>query len=138
MVAARLSDVVVITSDNPRSEVPQRIIEEIERGIPAGTQASTREPVVESVVERADAIERAIAIANTGDVVMIAGKVMRSTSRLAIACCRLTTVKSRRPRWRDGGRRPQKARIDERERGNGARRGDYRGGDEWPAGGRRR
>jgi UDP-N-acetylmuramyl tripeptide synthase len=46
MVAARLSDVVVITSDNPRSEVPQRIIEEIERGIPAGTQASTREPVV--------------------------------------------------------------------------------------------
>jgi UDP-N-acetylmuramoyl-L-alanyl-D-glutamate--2,6-diaminopimelate ligase len=74
MVAARLSDVVVITSDNPRSEVPQRIIEEIERGIPAGTQASTREPVVESVVERADAIERAIAIANTGDVVLIAGK----------------------------------------------------------------
>ena len=34
MVAARLSDVVVITSDNPRSEDPARIIEEIERGIP--------------------------------------------------------------------------------------------------------
>jgi UDP-N-acetylmuramoyl-L-alanyl-D-glutamate--2,6-diaminopimelate ligase len=74
MIAARLSDVVVITSDNPRSEEPKRIIEEIERGIPAGTQASTRAPVIESVVERADAIERAISIATKGDVVLIAGK----------------------------------------------------------------
>jgi UDP-N-acetylmuramoyl-L-alanyl-D-glutamate--2,6-diaminopimelate ligase len=74
MIAARLSDVVVITSDNPRSEDPKRIIEEIERGIPAGTQASTRAPVVESVVERADAIERAISLAGRGDVVLIAGK----------------------------------------------------------------
>ena len=74
MIAARLSDVVVITSDNPRSEEPQRIIEEIERGIPAGTQASTRTPTVESVVERAEAIERAISIASKGDVVLIAGK----------------------------------------------------------------
>ena len=74
MVAARLSDVVVITSDNPRSEDPKRIIEEIERGIPAGTQASARAPMVVSVVERADAIERAIATAAKGDVVLIAGK----------------------------------------------------------------
>ncbi len=74
MVAARLSDVVVITSDNPRSEDPKRIIEEIERGIPAGTQASSRAPVVVSAVERAEAIERAIAMAARGDVVLIAGK----------------------------------------------------------------
>ena len=74
MVAARLSDVVVITSDNPRSEDPRRIIEEIERGIPAGTQASTRAPMVVSVVERAEAIERAISLAGKGDVVLIAGK----------------------------------------------------------------
>ena len=74
MVAARLSDVVVITSDNPRSEDPKRIIEEIERGIPAGTHASTRAPMVVAVVERADAIERAVSIATAGDVVLIAGK----------------------------------------------------------------
>ena len=74
MVAARLSDVVVITSDNPRSEDPKRIIEEIERGIPAGSQASARAPVVESVVERAAAIERAVSLAGQGDVVLIAGK----------------------------------------------------------------
>jgi UDP-N-acetylmuramoyl-L-alanyl-D-glutamate--2,6-diaminopimelate ligase len=74
MVAARLSDVVVITSDNPRSEDPARIIEEIERGIPAGSQASSRTPVVESLVDRAAAIERAVAMAAAGDVVLIAGK----------------------------------------------------------------
>ena len=73
MVAARLSDVVVITSDNPRSEDPRRIIDEIERGIPAGSQSS-RAPSVLSVVDRAEAIERAIASANSGDVVLVAGK----------------------------------------------------------------
>lgn len=74
MVAARLSDLVVITSDNPRSEDPRRIVEEIERGIPAGSQTSTRVPVVASVVDRAEAIERAIAMAGPGDVVLVAGK----------------------------------------------------------------
>ena len=74
MVAARLSDIVVITSDNPRSEDPARIIEEIERGIPAGRDASSRAPVIESVVDRAAAIERAVSIAGAGDVVLIAGK----------------------------------------------------------------
>jgi UDP-N-acetylmuramoyl-L-alanyl-D-glutamate--2,6-diaminopimelate ligase len=74
MVAARLSDVVVITSDNPRSEEPARIIEEIERGIPAGSQASSRSPVVESLVDRAAAIDRAVAMAAPGDLVLIAGK----------------------------------------------------------------
>jgi UDP-N-acetylmuramoyl-L-alanyl-D-glutamate--2,6-diaminopimelate ligase len=74
MVAARLSDVVVITSDNPRSEDPARIIEEIERGIPAGSQSSSRTPTVVSVVDRAAAIERAVSMAAAGDVVLIAGK----------------------------------------------------------------
>lgn len=74
MVAARLSDVVVITSDNPRTEDPARIIEEIARGIPAGSQSAVRALSVESVVDRAEAIERAIAMATAGDVVLVAGK----------------------------------------------------------------
>jgi UDP-N-acetylmuramoyl-L-alanyl-D-glutamate--2,6-diaminopimelate ligase len=73
MVAARLSDVVVITSDNPRSEEPQRIIEEIKRGIPAGVQGG-RVPDVQAIVDRRDAIERAVEQAEPGDVVLIAGK----------------------------------------------------------------
>jgi UDP-N-acetylmuramoyl-L-alanyl-D-glutamate--2,6-diaminopimelate ligase len=73
MVAARLSDVVVITSDNPRSEDPQRIIDEISRGIPAGGQG-TRAPEVRTIVDRREAIEHAVEQADAGDVVLVAGK----------------------------------------------------------------
>ena len=73
MVAARLSDIVVITSDNPRSEEPIRIIEEIKRGIPPGGQGG-RSQDVQSIVDRREAIERAIELAGPGDLVLIAGK----------------------------------------------------------------
>jgi UDP-N-acetylmuramoyl-L-alanyl-D-glutamate--2,6-diaminopimelate ligase len=74
MVAARLSDVVVITSDNPRSEEPQRIIDEIKRGIPAGSAPAGRTPDIQTVVDRRDAIEQAIEHGDSEDVVLIAGK----------------------------------------------------------------
>jgi UDP-N-acetylmuramoyl-L-alanyl-D-glutamate--2,6-diaminopimelate ligase len=74
MVAARLSDVVVITSDNPRSEDPQRILDEIKRGIPAATQSGSRPAEIKTVVDRREAIERAVDLAGPGDVVLIAGK----------------------------------------------------------------
>jgi UDP-N-acetylmuramoyl-L-alanyl-D-glutamate--2,6-diaminopimelate ligase len=73
MVAARLSDVVVITSDNPRSEDPLRIIDEIKRGIPAGSQ-SGRSPDIRTIVDRREAIEKAVELAGAGDVVLVAGK----------------------------------------------------------------
>ena len=58
LVAARLSDVVVITSDNPRSEDPARIIEEVMRGAePELRQSQAR---VLTVVDRADAIRTAV------------------------------------------------------------------------------
>jgi UDP-N-acetylmuramoyl-L-alanyl-D-glutamate--2,6-diaminopimelate ligase len=82
MVAARLSDVVVITSDNPRSEDPQAIIDEIRRGIPAGEAASDRTPDVSAVVDRAAAIEKAIALSRAGDVVLIAGKGHEKTQHI--------------------------------------------------------
>ncbi|MEW6321249.1 MAG: UDP-N-acetylmuramoyl-L-alanyl-D-glutamate--2,6-diaminopimelate ligase [Acidobacteriota bacterium] len=74
VVAARLSDVVIITSDNPRSEDPARIIEEIKRGIPAARQPGAPEPDVLAIVDRAEAIARAVAIADAGDLVLVAGK----------------------------------------------------------------
>lgn len=76
-VVSRLSDVVVVTSDNPRSEEPERIIEDILRGIqPAGERgrAGGRRPSRLKIVERRQAIERAIALAEPGDMVLIAGK----------------------------------------------------------------
>jgi UDP-N-acetylmuramoyl-L-alanyl-D-glutamate--2,6-diaminopimelate ligase len=64
-IAARLSDVPIVTSDNPRSEDPEAIIEEILAG--AG-------PDVAHEVDRRRAIARAIEQARPGDVVVIAGK----------------------------------------------------------------
>jgi UDP-N-acetylmuramoyl-L-alanyl-D-glutamate--2,6-diaminopimelate ligase len=68
-VATRLADDVILTSDNPRSEDPLAIIDDIRAGIPPGTAATVAvEP------DRRRAIERAMAGARLGDVVVIAGK----------------------------------------------------------------
>jgi UDP-N-acetylmuramoyl-L-alanyl-D-glutamate--2,6-diaminopimelate ligase len=80
-VAARLSDLVVITSDNPRSESPDQIVEEIKRGIvmpadrvpPKGQPGPKGTPYL-AIVDRQAAIERAIQEARSGDLVLIAGK----------------------------------------------------------------
>jgi UDP-N-acetylmuramoyl-L-alanyl-D-glutamate--2,6-diaminopimelate ligase len=70
-VAARLSDVVVLTSDNPRTEDPVRIIEEIKRGIPAKTDRSA---ATFTIVDRREAIQLAIRKAEPGDLVLLVGK----------------------------------------------------------------
>jgi UDP-N-acetylmuramoyl-L-alanyl-D-glutamate--2,6-diaminopimelate ligase len=64
-IAADLADIVVVTSDNPRSEEPLAIIEDILQG--AGLE-------VEIDPDRRSAIARALALASPGDVVVIAGK----------------------------------------------------------------
>jgi len=69
-VAARLADRVVLTSDNPRSEDPLAIIDEIHAGIPAS--GSPAEVTVEP--DRRKAIARAIGDAGPGDLVLVAGK----------------------------------------------------------------
>jgi UDP-N-acetylmuramoyl-L-alanyl-D-glutamate--2,6-diaminopimelate ligase len=68
-VASRLSDFVIVTSDNPRSEPPEAILEQVRRGIP-----KSREDQTELVVDRREAIARALELARPGDVVAIAGK----------------------------------------------------------------
>jgi UDP-N-acetylmuramoyl-L-alanyl-D-glutamate--2,6-diaminopimelate ligase len=68
-VAARLSDVVIVTSDNPRSEPPEAIIEAIERGM-----NGARTPAHLRIVDRREAIARVLEMAEAGDVVVIAGK----------------------------------------------------------------
>src|SRR5438034_2224988 len=64
-IASELADLAIVTSDNPRSEEPQAIIDEILAGVTAEVEV---EP------DRAAAIERAISTADDGDVVLIAGK----------------------------------------------------------------
>jgi len=68
-IATRLADLVLITSDNPRSEDPEQIIAEIMAGATAAD-----EPHVRSVLDRRTAIAEAIAAGRRGDVVVIAGK----------------------------------------------------------------
>ncbi len=73
MVAGRLSDVILITSDNPRSEEPARIIEEIQRGITPETKKVGAQRVL-AIVDRREAIEEAVRSAAPGDLVLVAGK----------------------------------------------------------------
>ncbi|MBP2017160.1 UDP-N-acetylmuramyl-tripeptide synthetase [Symbiobacterium terraclitae] len=70
-IAAELADHTIITSDNPRSEDPVRIVQQIEAGVldrlgPGRTY--------EVVIDRAEAIRRAVAMAQPDDVIVIAGK----------------------------------------------------------------
>jgi UDP-N-acetylmuramoyl-L-alanyl-D-glutamate--2,6-diaminopimelate ligase len=80
-VAARLSDLVIVTSDNPRSEDPEQIIEEIKRGIvmpadrmPPKGQAGPKATPCLAITDRKAAIETAVRDAGPGDLVLIAGK----------------------------------------------------------------
>ncbi len=95
-IAARLADVVLVTSDNPRSEDPQQIIEEIMVGVMgaagvAGGSPGTWAPAdaaparVRALTDRRAAIYEAIACARGGDVVVIAGKGHEQGQELANA-----------------------------------------------------
>jgi UDP-N-acetylmuramoyl-L-alanyl-D-glutamate--2,6-diaminopimelate ligase len=67
-VAARGADVVIVTTDNPRSEDPERIVEKILSGI-EGRFSRTRR-----ITDRGQAIREAIALAREPDIVVVAGK----------------------------------------------------------------
>jgi UDP-N-acetylmuramoyl-L-alanyl-D-glutamate--2,6-diaminopimelate ligase len=65
-VASELADYAIITSDNPRSEDPQKIIEDIRKGIRKNNYCI--------IPDRKDAIRKSLVLAKSGDVVLIAGK----------------------------------------------------------------
>jgi UDP-N-acetylmuramoyl-L-alanyl-D-glutamate--2,6-diaminopimelate ligase len=66
-IAARLADDVVLTSDNPRSEKPEAILDDIERGMEGATN-------YRRIVDRRQAIQRAVDAATENDIIVIAGK----------------------------------------------------------------
>ena len=68
-IASRLSTKVIFTSDNPRSETPETIIEEIEEGVEPQNFKKTM-----SIVDRKQAIKTACQLANPNDIILIAGK----------------------------------------------------------------
>lgn len=68
-IASTLSTKVIFTSDNPRSEKPETIIEEIEAGVPAVHYKKTV-----SIADRKQAIKAACQMANDNDIILVAGK----------------------------------------------------------------
>jgi UDP-N-acetylmuramoyl-L-alanyl-D-glutamate--2,6-diaminopimelate ligase len=78
-IAAASADVVVVTSDNPRSEDPQAIVDEILAGIPDAQHAAD----IRTIIDRAEAIHHAAREARNDDVVVIAGKGHETTQTFA-------------------------------------------------------
>lgn len=68
-IACEMSDKVILTSDNPRSEDPMDILKEMEAGVPGQHFKK-----VLSIVDRAQAIKTAVSMAEKGDIILIAGK----------------------------------------------------------------
>ena len=68
-VAVKLSDRVILTSDNPRNEDPEEIIRQMKAGIEAGDLSK-----VLSITDRREAIRTAVALAKKGDIILLAGK----------------------------------------------------------------
>jgi UDP-N-acetylmuramoyl-L-alanyl-D-glutamate--2,6-diaminopimelate ligase len=77
-VASRFADRVVITSDNPRSESPNAIIDEIVAGVDPDSTAT-----IVTIADRHAAICDAIERAREGDVIVIAGKGHEATQQFA-------------------------------------------------------
>lgn len=68
-VASRMSDKAILTSDNPRTEIPEAIIEDMEKGVEPQNFKKTV-----SIVDRKQAIKSACMMANENDIILIAGK----------------------------------------------------------------
>ena len=73
--AARFSDRVILTSDNPRSEEPAAILREMAAGLPKGA-------AVQKMENRAEAIRTAVRSAGPGDVILVAGKGHEETQEI--------------------------------------------------------
>lgn len=68
-IACDMSNKVILTSDNPRSEEPEAIIKEMQTGVDAVNYKKTI-----SITDRSEAIKTACSYANDGDIILIAGK----------------------------------------------------------------
>ena len=67
-ISGRVADYTIITSDNPRTEEPEAIVKDIENGI------KKTKGKYECIVDRTEAIRRAIKMANKRDIIVLAGK----------------------------------------------------------------
>jgi UDP-N-acetylmuramoyl-L-alanyl-D-glutamate--2,6-diaminopimelate ligase len=66
-IASREADIAIFTSDNPRTEDPEKILDQVVAGAEAGRQTLR-------ISDRAQAIRTAVMLAKAGDIILIAGK----------------------------------------------------------------
>jgi UDP-N-acetylmuramoyl-L-alanyl-D-glutamate--2,6-diaminopimelate ligase len=68
-IACKLSDKVILTSDNPRNELPEAILAEMQKGVSIKDQKKTV-----TIVDRREAIKTACMLADSNDIILLAGK----------------------------------------------------------------
>lgn len=68
-IACKLSDVIILTSDNPRNEDPEAILEDMLAGVPISSRRK-----VTKITDRRQAIKTAVSLAKSHDIVLVAGK----------------------------------------------------------------
>ena len=68
-IAAEMSDRLILTSDNPRTEDPATILQDMQKGVPAHRYSKTL-----TIADRREAIRTAVALAKAGDIILLAGK----------------------------------------------------------------
>ena len=66
-IASREADIAILTSDNPRTEEPEKILDQMMQGVEAGAQ-------VLRITDRREAIRTAVMLARKGDIILVAGK----------------------------------------------------------------
>ena len=66
-IASREADVAILTSDNPRTEDPEQILDQMMQGVESGAQSLR-------ITDRRQAIRTAVMMASAGDIVLVAGK----------------------------------------------------------------
>jgi len=94
-IAAELADLVVVTSDNPRSEDPEAILAEIEAGLPPLREHCVLE------VDRARAIHLALSSLGPDDVLLVAGKGHERTQTIGDSVLPFSDVEACRNAWED-------------------------------------
>ncbi len=68
-IGYEMSDILILTSDNPRNEKPEDILNDMEKGLP-----TEHEEKVEVIIDRRVAIKKACELAGAGDFILVAGK----------------------------------------------------------------
>jgi UDP-N-acetylmuramyl-tripeptide synthetase len=73
-IAGQYADTIIVTNEDPYDESPETIIEDVVSGLSQNTNPKTQIPNYEKIIDRREAIKKALSLAQTGDIVIMTGK----------------------------------------------------------------